>query len=69
MYWALFWMGEVSRCRWDIILGGWGWVPKHFGWVMVGGSGGGELGSVHCLIMPKLNSCSFNCNYKKFHVK
>ena len=49
---TLFWVGGVSGDRWDIILGGWGWVGKYFGWVRVGG---GEWGWVHCLIMPLIN--------------
>ena len=28
----IFWVG---RGRWGIILGGWGWVRKYFGWVGV----------------------------------
>ena len=26
----------MSRGKWDIILGGWGWVGYYFGWVGVG---------------------------------
>ena len=33
---TLFWVGGVSEGVWDIILGGWGWVGKYFGWVGVG---------------------------------
>ena len=49
MYGALFWVGG---CWQDIILGGWGWVKKYFGWVEMGGS---DRGRVHCLIIPYLN--------------
>ena len=27
----------MSRGKWGIILDGWGWVGKYFGWVEVGG--------------------------------
>ena len=45
---GLFWVGGVDGGVWSIIVGGWGWVKKCFGWVGVSGD---EWGWVHCLII------------------
>ena len=37
VYVALFLVAGVSGGGWSVILGGWAWVGKDFGWVRVGG--------------------------------
>ena len=38
VYGTLFWVGRLSRGKWGIILGEWGWTGHYFGWVEVGGA-------------------------------